>query len=51
MLTFFKGTTFEHIYNEETSAYMMVRRTELEKNSNLINEIAAYFSDNYTNFD
>lgn len=51
MLTFFKETTFEHIYNESTSAYVMVRLTELEKNSNLINEIGTYFSDNYTDFD
>ncbi|BBD45342.1 Hypothetical protein PEIBARAKI_5335 [Petrimonas sp. IBARAKI] len=51
MLTFFKETTFEHIYNEDTSSYMLVRITELEKNANLIDEISTYFSDNYTNFD
>lgn len=51
MLTFFKETTFEHIYNESTSAYMMVRLTELEKNNNLIDDISNYFSDNYCDFD
>lgn len=51
MLTFFKETTFEHIYDASTSSYVLVRLTEMEKNKNLISEIETYFSDNYFDFD
>ena len=50
MLTFFSDDVFEHYQNEEYSTYMLVRRTELNKNGDLPNQISTYFSDNYDNF-
>ena len=35
----------------EKSAYALVRKTVINNNPNIINEISAYFSDNYTNFE
>lgn len=51
MMTFFDERTFEHFDNEEYSAYMLVRQSELATNPNLITEISKYFSDQYSNFE
>lgn len=51
MLTFFTNENFEHVYNEEYSTYLMVRKSELYKKPDLIDEISMYFSDNYNDFD
>lgn len=50
MVTFFSEEIFEHVYNEEYSTYLMVRQKELKNNPNLIDEISAYFYDNYNDF-
>jgi len=51
LTTYFSEEAFFHYQVIEQSAYAMVRRTELESNDNLINQISTYFSENYSNFD
>jgi hypothetical protein len=51
MATYFSYTNFEHIEIKEKSAYVMIRRTELEKDRDLIQKIECFFSDNYDYFD
>lgn len=51
LTTYFSEIYFEHYQILEQSAYAMVRRSELEKNPLLIDQISTYFSDNYSNFD
>ena len=41
--TKFGNETFEHYYNVKNSAYMLLRKTELAKNSDLIDKIENYF--------
>lgn len=50
MLTFFSPDQFEHIYNEEFSSYVIIRKRQIESNPNIIDDISTYFSENYTNF-
>lgn len=45
--TFISDEYFEHKQLAEKSAYLLLRKTELEKNSNLENDINIYFSDNF----
>ena len=49
--SYFSQEQFAHYQITEQSAYAMVRKTELEKNPQLMEQISVYFSDNYTNFD
>ena len=49
--SYFSEEVYLHYQILDQSAYAMVRKSELEKNPNLITEISTYFSDNYTNFD
>jgi hypothetical protein len=51
MATYFSYVHFEHIEIKEKSAYMMICRTELEKDRDLIQKIEYFFSDNYVYFD
>jgi hypothetical protein len=51
MATYFSYTNFEHIEIKEKSVYMMICRTELDKDENLIRKIENFFSDNYAYFD
>lgn len=51
LTSYFSQEKFEHYQIIQQSAYAMVRRTELEKNPHIIEQISIYFSDNYTNFD
>jgi len=51
MVTYFPLSVFDHRENKEKSAYMLVRRTELEKHPDLIQKIEDFFSDNFTYFD
>lgn len=50
MITFFSDEVFEHKYNEEKSTYLLVRKSEISKNSNLIENIVDHFTNNYTLF-
>ncbi len=50
MITFFSDELFEHKYNEEKSTYLLVRKSEIVKNPNLIENIVDHFSTNYTLF-
>lgn len=50
MITFFSDELFEHKYNEEKSTYLLVRKSEIAKNPNLIENIVDHFSKNYTLF-
>jgi len=51
LTTYFSEDIFYHYQVIEQSAYALVRRTELEKNTDMIEQISTYFSENYTNFD
>ncbi len=51
LLTFFTDEIFSHVQNEEHSAYLMVRRSMLDDNPSLIEDINDYFSENYDDFD
>ncbi|OAV63633.1 hypothetical protein Barb6_03633 [Bacteroidales bacterium Barb6] len=51
MLSHFSDDVFFHSQSKDKSAYIMARRTELEKNPNLISDIEQFFSDNYEYFD
>lgn len=51
LTSYFSQEVFEHYQIIAQSAYAMVRKTELNTYPNLIEQISAYFSDNYTDFD
>ena len=51
LTTYFSEEHFYHYQIIEKSAYALVRRSAIEKNSNLVNDISTYFSDNYTDFE
>ncbi|MBO6075030.1 MAG: hypothetical protein J6P74_07870 [Paludibacteraceae bacterium] len=51
LTTYFSEEHYFHYQIIEKSAYALVRKTVINNNPNIINEISAYFSDNYTNFD
>ena len=51
MITYISRTVFEHVENIDKSVYMLIRKSELEKDPDLINKINTYFSDNYYYFD
>ena len=51
LTTYFSEEYYLHYQIVEKSAYALVRKTVLENNPNIINEISTYFSDNYTDFD
>jgi len=51
MITYISRAVFEHVENIDKSAYMLIRKSELEKDPNLIDKINMYFSDTYNNFD
>ena len=46
--TFFGVETFEHRYNESNSAYILVRKTEIENNPDFIDKIEKSFSSIYS---
>jgi len=51
LTTYFSEEVYFHYQVVEQSAYAMVRKSELDKHPNLIQQISTYFSDNYSNFD
>ena len=51
LTTYFSEEHYFHYQIVEKSAYALVRKEAIENNSNIIQEISTYFSDNYTDFD
>jgi hypothetical protein len=51
MATYFSSNHFQHVELKEKSAYMLICKTELRKNLDLIKLISEFFSDNYEYFD
>ena len=45
--TYFGRKIFEHRVDEKNSAYLMLRKTEIQKNSSLIKEIEDFFKGIY----
>lgn len=51
LTTYFSEREFYHYQMTEQSAYALIRRKELDKNPNLVNELNAYFTEHYSDFD
>lgn len=51
LTTYFSEETYLHYQIIEKSAYALIRRSVLENNPGIIQDISTYFSDNYTDFD
>lgn len=51
LTTYFSEKHYLHFQIIEKSAYVLIRKSTIENNPNIIEEISTYFSDNYTNFD
>ena len=51
LTTYFSEKHYLHFQIIEKSAYALIRKSTIENNPNIIEEISTYFSDNYTNFD
>jgi hypothetical protein len=51
MATHFPLHIFDHRENKDKSTYMLIRKTELEKDPDLIQNIEHFFADNYVYFD
>ena len=48
--TYFSSKEFEHLIDDNKSAYVMVNLAELNKNQSLISDISEYFTKNYSYF-
>ena len=51
MATFFSDIQFEHLYYVEKSAYVMLRRTELDANPLLVDTLNQRFAEMYPYFE
>ena len=47
LITFISEKDFVHVQNKDKSAYLLLRRSQLEQNPNLENDIMLYFADNF----
>ena len=51
LTTYFSEEKYLHYQTVEKSAYALIRKSTIENNPHIIEEISTYFSDNYTDFD
>lgn len=51
MATYFTEEAFEHFFNIKKSSYLLIRKTELEVQPNLLNELDVKFKELYSYFD
>lgn len=51
LTTRFSEDEFYHYQMEEQSAYVLIRRGELDNNPNLLKNLNTYFTEHYSNFD
>lgn len=51
MVTYFSELHFKHVTNIDKSTYMLIRRSELESNPNLIDLLETLFADYYAYFE
>ena len=49
--TYFTEEAFEHFFNIKKSSYLLIRKTELEVQPNLLNELDVKFKELYSYFD
>ena len=50
MVTYFSDEHFKHIADKQKSSYMLLRKSEIEKNPNLENDITGLFASLYLEF-
>lgn len=51
MATYFSEDIFEHYGNDEKSAYMLIRKSELEANPKLLDNLQSAFTEMYDFFE
>ena len=51
MATYFSESLFTHYFNNDKSAYLLLRNSEIERNPLLLIEIQDFFTENYNYFD
>jgi hypothetical protein len=51
MATYFTENTFEHLFNAQKSAYIMLRKTEMEKHPELLSVLMDRFIELYPYFE
>ena len=51
MLTYFSDIVFQHKVNNEKSAYLLIRKSELANNPFLMDDIENFFTEEYEYFE